>query len=196
MALGDLIPSFGGGGLVGLAVQMFLGVMVLGLITLSIFMWSKNKKKWFITCVVLIPRSDGRIINSEIAKATYDAKRGSVFIKRKRKKPVPLKPFDVKRYLLGNDFLSVIQVGIEDYRPVLPESFLDMVDDSTGEEAALMNIKIDTSEQKAWKESFEREAKLAYSLNSILQQYVQYIGFGILFFMIFIGFAILYGRIT
>jgi hypothetical protein len=71
-----------------------------------------------------------------------------------------------------------------------------MVDDQTGEEAALMKIKIDTTESKAWKTSFEREAKQAYSLQSFLQQYAQYIGFGILFFMVFVGFAILWSRVN
>lgn len=135
---------------------------------------------------------------SESARGTYDAKKGVVLIKRTGKKPVPLKPFDIKRFLQGgrrSDTLTVVQVGIEDYRPVLIESYLDMIDDQTGEEAALMNIKIDTTESKSWKESFEREAKNAYSLQSLIQQYASYIGFGILFFSIFVGFAILWSKV-
>lgn len=200
MAIGDLFGSFGfgggTGGIVGLLVQMIIGVTVLGGIVLLIFLYTRGKRKWFMKVEFKIPRSDGKIVKGEWGKGAYDIKKGVVYVKRKKKKPNALKPFDIKRYLQGDDMLTVVQVGIDDYRPVLNESYLEMVDDVTGEEAALMLIKIDTTEQKAWKESFEREAKSAYSIQSLLQQYVQYIGFGILFFMIFIGFAILYGRIT
>lgn len=199
MALGDLFGGLGGnllgGGIMKLIVMMGVLMLILGGIFLIFFMMYKNKKKWFLKVEFKIPRSDGRIINAEWGKGTYDAKRGVVFVKRHKKKPVAMKPFDVKRFLQGSDLLTVVQVGIEDYRPVLQESYLDMVDDQTGEEAAIMKARIDTSESKSWKQSFEREAKNAYSIQSLLQQYASYIGFGILFFMIFAGFAVLYGRI-
>lgn len=200
--LGGLFSGFGsgggglfGGGIVTLFVIMLLGIIVMGSIAGFFFFIVRNKKKWFIKVVFQIPRSDMKLVNAEIGKGTYDANRGVVFVKRHKKKPVAMKPFDVKKYLQGESMLTVVQVGLEDYRPVLQESYLEMVDDATGEEAALINAKIDTTESKAWKQSFEREAKNAYSIQTLLQQYAQYIGFGILFFMIFIGFAVLYGRI-
>lgn len=174
---------------------MAVGVAIMGGIALLFFLIIRNKKKWFLKVEFKIPRSDGKIIQAEWGKGTYDARKGVVLVKRRKKKPVAMKPFDVKRYLQGADMLTVIQIGIEDYRPVLQESYLEMEDEETGEEAALIKTKIDTTESKAWKQSFEREAKNAYSIQTLLQQYAQYIGFGILFFMIFIGFAILYGRI-
>lgn len=198
--LGSLFGGFGGGsgGVLTLFLYMALGVGIMGAIALGFFFWIRARKKWFLNVEVKIPRADGRIVNCEWAKGTYNAKQGVVFIKRAGKKPNALKPFDVKKYLQGSgkkETLTVVQVGIEDYRPVLVESFLEMEDSETGEEAALMNIKIDTTESKAWKESFEREAKQAYSLQTLLQQYASYIGFGILFFSIFVGFAILWGRL-
>ena len=186
------------GGLVTLAVYIGVGVAIMMGFAAVFFMMYKNKKKWFLEVEVKIPRADGKIVNSEWAKGTYDAKKGVVLVKRPGKKAVPLKPFDIKKFLQGGgkkETLTVVQVGIEDYRPVMIDSYLEMVDDKTGEEAILMKIKVDTTESKAWKESFEREAKSAYSLQSIFQQYAQYIGFGILFFMIFIGFAVLWGRV-
>ena len=199
--LGELFGgiSLGGGGLVTLFIYMAIGVSVMAVIALGFFFWIRAKKKWFLDVEFKIPRADGKIINSEWGKGTYDAKKGVVFVKRTGKRQVPLKPFDVKKFLQGGgkkETLTVVQVGIEDYRPVLLESYLEMTDDDTGEEAALMDIKIDTTESKAWKESFEREAKQAYSIQTFFQQYAQYIGFGILFFMIFIGFAILWGRVN
>lgn len=202
--LGGLFGGFGGGGdgsIVTLFIYMAAGIAVMGGISLVFFMIVRNKKKWFLNVEFKIPRADGKIVNSEWGKGTYNARKGVVFVKRDGKPQAAIKPFDVKKYLQGGgkkgkETLTVIQVGIEDYRPVLLDSFLEMTDDETGQEAALMNIKIDTTESKAWKESFEREAKSAYSIQTLFQQYAQYIGFGILFFMIFIGFAILYGRVT
>lgn len=201
MAIGDLFGSLGlgnifGGGIVSLILLMLVGVSIMGGIALVIFLVIRSRRKWFLKVEFKIPRSDGKIINAEWGKGTYDANKGVVFVKRLKKKKVAMKPFDVKRFLQGSDLLTVVQVGIEDYRPVLQESYLDMVDEETGEEAALMKAKIDTSESKSWKSSFERETKNAYSIQTLFQQYAQYIGFGILFFMIFVGFAILYGRIT
>jgi len=221
MAIGDLFGSLGiksgtflGGGLVSLFIQMVLGIIILGSIA-GFFIWLyKRKKKWFIHVNVKLPRGlkyldpksnlgiiDSNnihltgIINAETAKGAYDTKLGTVLIKRYKKKAVAMKPFDIKRYLQGNNILDVVQVGVEDYRPILPESYIEMVDDKTGEETALMQIKIDTSESKSWREIYERTRKSTYSIMSLLQTYAPFIGFGILFFMIFIGFAILYGRI-
>lgn len=197
MAIGDIFSSFsfGGGGMISLFIYMFLGIFIMGGLALFFFLLYRNKKKWFLKVVFLIPRSDGTIIQGEIGKGSYDARRGVVLIKRRKKKATAMKPFDVKRFLLGSELLTVVQVGIEDYRPVLQESYLEMVDDETGEEAAIMKTKIDTSESKSWKQSFERETKNAYSIQTLLQQYAQFIGFGILFFMIFVGFAILWSRV-
>lgn len=199
MALGDLFggmfSNMFGGGLITLFVYMALGVFGIGAIGGLFAYLVYQRKKWFIKVEFKIPRSDGRIMNAEWGKGSYNARQGVVHVKRKGKKPVPMKPFDVKRYLQGNDLLTVVQIGIEDYRPVLPESFIEMIDDRTGEEAAYLKVKIDTSESKAWRQAFERDAKNAYSIATLFQQYAQYIGFGILFFMIFVGFAILWGRI-
>jgi hypothetical protein len=211
--LGDLAGSLGmgnifGGGIVNLIILMAIGITVLGSIVGGIYFAYSAKKKWYLKVEVKIPRGlkyieDGQtiddpklqgIINGEWAKGTYDAKQGVVYIKRHKKKPVPMKPFDVKRYLQGSDILSVVQVGIEDYRPILPESYIEMVDEKTGEQAALLIAKIDTSQSKSWRSSFERSNKEAFSLSSLFDQYKDFIGFGILFFMIFVGFAILYGR--
>lgn len=214
-SVGELVGGLGfnfGGGLISLFFQVILGIVILGSIAGFFFWLYKRKKKWFITVNVKLPRGlkwikqgetidDSNpqltgIINGETAKGTYDPKLGVVLIKRHKKKPVPMKPFDIKRYLQGTNILDVVQVGLEDYRPVLPESYIEMIDEQTGEESALINIKIDTSESKAWREGYERTRKNTYSIMSLLHTYAPFIGFGILFFMIFVGFAILYGRIT
>jgi len=198
MAIGDIVSNLfsGGGGVISLIFTLGAWGVVVGTI-LGIIIWIVYKKKrWFINCEFKIPRSDGRLINSEWGKASYNAKKGVVLVKRKGIKATPLKPFDIKRYLQGANVLTVIQVGIREYLPVLPESFIEMVDDKTGESAAFMKIRVDTTESKSWKSSFEREAKNAYSIESLLQQFAPFIGWGIIIFLNFLGFAILYTRIT
>jgi hypothetical protein len=206
---GGMFSNMFGGGLMDLLIKMTLGVV--GLIAVGAFFWwwYNNKKKWFLKVEVKIPRgikylnSDDvikedqiqGIINAEWAKGTYNAKEGVVYIKRFKKKPIAMKPFDIKRYLQGSDILTVAQVGIEDYRPVLTESFLNMEDEKTGEKAALIRAKIDTSESKSWRAGFERATKDAYSIHGLLEKYAPYIGIGIILFMNFVGFSILYTRI-
>ena len=190
--LGGILPD---SSLISIFIYGFLALVIFGSIAAAVYFLVYKKRKWFLNVEFKIPRSDGKFMNAEWGKGTYDAERGVVFVKRSGKKPVPMKPFDIKRYLQGTDILTVVQIGIEDYRPVLQDSYIEMEDEQTGEEAALIKAKIDTSESKAWRSSFEREAKAAYSIIGLLHQYAHFVGFGILFFMIFAGFAVLYGRI-
>lgn len=191
-SIGSFIPS---GGLIRIVVIVGLTILIVGLIAGAIIYYFHRKKNWNMEVEFKIPRSDGRIVNAEWGKGMYDTKRGVVLIKRKGKKAVSMKPFDVKRYLQGGNLLTVVQVGAEQYIPVFIESYLEMVDEKTGEEGALMKIKIDTTESKSWKNSFEREAKSAYSIIGLLAQYAPYIGIGLVLIFNFIGFAILYGKI-
>lgn len=137
------------------------------------------------------------IAYAEIGKGAYSVKRGCVFIKRKgKRKAVEMPPFDPKKYLQGEKILTVIQVGAEKYIPVLPESFLVLEDDKTGQRVALLSMKGTDLESRAWKNQFERESKSAFTIMGILKAYLPYIGFSILFFSIFAGFAVIYNKIT
>lgn len=200
---GEAFGGAGGGGLTGyamLAVWIFLGIGVLAICGWVVYTLVWKKKNYNIKAEVKIPRSDGRLLNAEWAKAVYDLKRGVVFIKRKGKKGVPMKPFDTEKYLQGNakgeNILTVVQVSPGHYVPLLLDSFLEMEDDTTGETAALAQVKADYSESKSWKNQFEREAKTAYTIKSLLAQYAPYIGLGIVIFMMWAGFAILYTKVA
>lgn len=173
-----------------------LGLIVLAACVGFIYYLLYKKKNWNLKVEVKIPRSDGRFLDSEDAKGNYNENRGVCYIKRKNKKAIPMKPFDVKKYVQGKKTLTVIQVSPGEYLPVLPDSFLKLVDDVTGEEAAVIKLKGDLSKSKAWKGSFERESKKAYSLVNLLKEYLPFIGFGILILMNFIGFVILSRQLT
>lgn len=195
--IGDVIGSLGQGG--GNVFWILIMIVVIGggaLLLLGVggyFWW--RKRRWNLRVEFKLPRSDGRIITGEWGAGYYNAKRGVVFIKRKGMKTVPMKVFDVKKYLQGLDLLTVIQVAPEDYRPVLNDSWTSFIDDKTGEKVAVMNIKIDSGLNKAWKSAFESAAKKAYSLESFLSQFQTPIAIGIVIISVFVGFAMVWTRL-
>jgi len=171
-----------------------------------------KKKKWNLDVEFKLPRSDGRIVNAEWGKGFYNFKRGICYLKRKKKAKVFMKPFNVGKYLQGDRVLTVIQVGPNEYRPVLNNSWTELENDKPlrddkgklirdknnkpiYEKAALMNIRIDTTEDKAWATYCEREGKGTYSIMSLLAQYAPAISIGLIIVLWGIQFIILYTRI-
>ncbi|MFA6074075.1 MAG: hypothetical protein WC758_08210 [Candidatus Woesearchaeota archaeon] len=198
--------SFGGGGFLSTIMIMIIGAVVLCGCGFGVYLIIVKKKKWNLKVEIKIPRNIKKVINKdgsfstigtinkEWGKGFYNAKQGVVYIKRKGKKAVPMKPFDIKRYLSTGNILTVIQIGIEDYRPILDESYIELVDSKTGEEGALINAVIDTSESKSWKNSFEREAKMAYSIRNWLSEHGALLAMGMVLLMNLVGFAIVISR--
>ena len=118
-------------------------------------------------------------------------------------KGVPIRIFDIRKYLQGSSTLTVIQVGPEDYRPVLNDSWTEHVvtyqDDKTGDiqevKEAILNIKVDSGLNKAWKSAWESAARNAYSIRSFFTQFQTPIAIGIVVICCFVGFAILWTKI-
>jgi hypothetical protein len=181
-------------------VGALVGMLLLG--GGAFVLWN-YKKRYNLRVEFKLPRSDGLITNGEWGKGEFNAKRGVVFLKRKGMKRTPMKVFDIKEYLQGVDLLTVIQVGPEDYRPVKNHSWskteVIYVDDKTGKEMilkeAIMNIKVDTGLNKAWKSAFDISAKKAYSIQSFLNQFQTPIAIGIVVLCVFVGIAILWSRL-
>lgn len=204
---GELIGKIGIGGgngnLINVGAAILIGVFALAIIGSLIWWFAVKRKNWNIAVNFKIPRdvrelNDGEIvgtINKERGKGYYNSKQGVVYVKRKGKRPVPMKPFDIKRYLSANSELDVIQVGLEDYRPILDESYLQLVDDETGEEAALLKIKTDISGSKSWRNQFERDNKATYSIMSFLQQHGEKLIWGLIIMIILVGQAIVITRL-
>lgn len=206
--IGDIFGSIGlgagsGSNIISIGAAIFIGVVALGIIGALVWFFLVKRKNWNIKVNFKIPRDvregeDGQItgtINKERGKGYYNPRQGVVYVKRKGKRPVPMKPFDIKRYLSASSELDVIQVGLEDYRPILDESYLQLVDDETGEEAALIKIKTDISGSKSWRNQFERDSKQTYSIMSFLQQHGQMVMWGFVILIIFVGQAIVISRL-
>ena len=183
-----------------------LGIIVLGLLAtiVGIFYF---RKRWNLQVEFKLTRNDGRITNAEWGKGLYDSKKGVVFVRRptmgKFSKGIPIKIFDIRRYLQGDSIITVLQVGPEDFRPVLNDSWTEHVetykDDKTNEvievKESILNIKVDSGLNKAWKSSWDAAAKNAYSVKSFLQQFQVPISIGIVVICCFVGFAILWSKV-
>lgn len=203
----DVMDGISGssGNILGIALlTIFIGGLgILLLIGGIIFWWMK--KRWNLRVEIKLPRSDGKIVQSEWGKGYFNSKRGVVFIKRPgmRSKAIPIKIFDVRQYLQGSDTLTVIQLSPEEYVPVLPKSFLQhdvtYVDEDTGEETivqeAILNIQVDYGDNKAWKTAFQAASKQAYSLSTFFTQFQTPIAIAIVLVAVFAGFTMLWTRI-
>ena len=190
------------GSTVGLIVLLIVVGLVVVVVVGGIGLMVWNKKRWNLKVEIKLPRSDGRIVNGEWGKGFFHSTRGVVYIKRPgfMQPKIPLKIFDPKRYLQGTDLLTVIQLSPIDYRPVLPESFLNHTvkykDDKTGEikeiQESVLKIVCDSGHDKAWQVAFDAAAKKAYSLQSFFQQFQTPIAIAIVLVAVFVGIAALW----
>jgi len=184
------------------------GILLFIIIAMAFFIW--NKKRWNLRVEIKLSRSNNNIINAEWGKGFFNAKRGVVTVKRKGVRgKINMPIFDIRRYLQGTDILTVIQVGPEDYRPVLNKSWLyndveyEETDDKTGKptgktkiiKESLLNVEVDTGLNKPWKTAFEAAAKKAYSLTSFMQQFQTPIAIGIVIICCCVGFTLLLIRL-
>jgi len=208
---GSILPKGGGVmDLIFIIVICLAALFVIGGILW--FFWSR--KKWNLTVEFKLPRSIKYLnenekidvsniqgsIESEIGKGCYDYKKGVVWLKRKGKKKIKMKPFRVTKYLQNNtsgkQILTVVQIGAAEFIPVMPESYMIMQDDETGEQVTVLDIKTDASESKAWSSQFEREAKSTYSIQGALASLLQHPAFlvGLVIFLWGLQFLLLYNR--
>lgn len=182
---------------------MILVVIVLAVLIIGgLFLWWFTRKRYNLRVEIKMTRSDGGVTIGEWGKGLWNAKRGVLFIKRKGMKQIPIKVVDIRRYLQGNDLVTVMQVGPEDYRPVLNDSYSEHIveyEDDNGnvieQKESILNIKVDTGLNKPWRSAWEAASKKAYSLSTFLQQYSTPISIAIVIIALFVGFAIIWTRL-
>ncbi len=204
MAL-DISDIGGKVGAIGGTVIQWILIVGGGLLVLGIFgfvaVWAMKRKKWNLIVEIKMPRNDGQVILRERAKGYYDAKAGIVDIKRKKLKAVGMKPFDVKKYLQGKNYLEVIQISPTEYIPVLPKTYTKVQVREIGDdgkeklvESAIMKIESDLGKRKTWKTYMERAAKNRFTIIGFLDKHWRAIEISIIIFVIFLGLAILWMR--
>lgn len=205
--LGGILGSAGniGGDIVTWIIIGGVGLVVIALLG-TIGWWAYKKKKWNLRVEVKMPRSDGKLIISEPAKGHYDSTFGIVDIKRKKMGAVGMKPFDIREFLQGNNFLEVMQVGPKQYIPLHPKSYekfttnYKYLDKKTKEEKTdsmeyyTMKYVADVDKRKTWKTYFERTSKQRFTLWGFLEAHWRAIELSIIVFVIFLGFAVMWIR--
>jgi hypothetical protein len=184
--------------------KLFLwgGIILVALcILMLILFWLGGKAKWNLKVEFKIPRSDGKLLTSEHGKGAFNASKGYCLLKRAgvRGKKYEIKNFDPTKFLQGTDTLTVIQVGANEFRPVVPDSFYTITDYATGQPHALMSIKGYTGEDIAWQQGARRNLRDTFTIKSLLSQYANFIGWGFLLIVVilgnFIGFGMVLDRI-
>ncbi len=225
---GDILSAVGAGGkgslfaLIWIVIALLIVALIIGLFW---FFWWK-KKKWNLDVEIKLTRSDGKMTYAEWGKGFYNGKRGVVFIKRPKmgafQKPYVMKIFDIRKYMQGENVMTVLQVGPEDFRPVLNTSWNEMeveyedtdkpLKDELGNEIlddegnvqyetvilkeSILNIRTETGLNKAWKAAWDEAARNAYTIQSMLRQYSAPISIGIVVICCFVGFAVLWTKLS
>lgn len=181
---------------------VIIAVFALGIIG-GIIWYIYNRIQWNLKVEFKLTRSNGAFSTGEWGKGSFNSRKGVVFVKRKGLSKSKLEPFDIREYIQGSsNILTVTQVGVNTYKPVHPSSFETIIDTWTDEkgqihesEVSVMKVRGDTTQDKAWATSYEREAKNAFSISGFLKEYGGLITMGLILFMQFIGFAVLYAKI-
>ncbi|HEA46180.1 MAG TPA: hypothetical protein ENH99_00140 [Candidatus Pacearchaeota archaeon] len=193
-SIGEIVWGIAKWFILGAIVLIVLGAVIWGLV------WYFQRKKYFLKVSVKLPRSGGSIFG-EMAKGHYDVKAGIVDIKRKGVKPVAMKPFDLRRFLQGDNFLEVLMLSPTDFIPIDPNSYTIVTEkyiNNSGEEVktkhSVFEIVTDNLKRKTWKNYTERATKARFTLVGFLDQHWRAIELGILVFIIFIGFMVLWMR--
>lgn len=175
-------------------VIMWAGGAILAILFLGVIAWIvHSKKKWNLRLEIKLPRSDGQLVLSDSAKGHWDNKNGWIVVKRKGFRAIPTHPIDPKKWLRGRNFATLIQVGPEDFIIASEDSYL-VVKDAEGNDQAVMKIVADVGKRKTWKNYTERMGKKAFTLVGWLEQHQFLVALGIVCFIMFIGFALLWSR--
>lgn len=212
---GAIASITGGAGETIWTFVLVIGGICVGFILLAIAAWWWFfKKRWNIRAEIKLTRSGGQLTDAEWGKASFNAKKGVCFVKRPgaMQRPIPVRVFDIRKYIQGSNIVTFIQVGPEDLRPVLNDSWEDYIDDEpmldakgnivtdregnpVHEKASMLNIKVDTGLNKAWRTAWSQAAKQAYSLKSFFTQFQTPIAIAIVIIAVFVGFAMVWTRL-
>ncbi len=188
-------------GLIGLIFWLVGGVVVIA----GLLFFAKKRKEnqaFNIPVTIFIPRSDNKtrdIIRGVGGYFKSQAVGGIVTFRLKRKGigVVELPP-PASRFLVGyNRELFLLQKGMDDFEPILPESFgyIDTeVPSANGEtkKVPVINLKCINQDATAWKFDNEQNAKKRFTLNSFWEKYKDFIQITIFIMIVFIASYIQY----
>lgn len=173
-------------------VKLIAGILGIGLITFLIFWW-KRRKAYNIPVTIWIPRSNGKIIDELQAKAGFFKSRqpdgGQITVLRLKRKglgSLDLPP-PSSHFLVGlSRKLYLIQKGVDDFEPVLPDSFR-YVTTQKGKKIPVINLKCINQDATAWTEDNRENAKRRFTLHGFWEKYKDFIQITIFIFIVMLS---------
>ena len=196
----------GGSGLVDTLIRVLVYVIaaiVLTVVIIVIVRWKKNKNAFNIPVTIWIPRSDGKIVDEFMATGGYFKSKSvggitSFRLKRKGVSTIDIPP-PSSHFLVGlNRKLYLVQKGMDDFEPVLPESFksVELVNqfDKEGKpiRRAVINLKCVNQDATAWKFDNEDNAKKRFTIFGLWDKYKDIIQMTVFVFIVFLAIYIMW----
>lgn len=201
MAVGDIAIGEIVGGTLSLVFWLIFGALLLA----GAFYFGKKRKErqaYNIPITILIPRSDNRTRDIIHAIGGYFKSQEvggitSFRLKRKGVGVVEIPP-PSSRFLVGhNRELFLIQKGMDDFEPILPESFSYIDTEIAGgdgktKKVAVINLKCINQDATAWKYDNEQNAKKRFTFSSLWEKYKDFIQITIFILIVFVASYIQY----
>lgn len=169
------------------------------------FFFAKKRKEnmaFNIPVTIFIPRSDNKTRDIIHGKGGYfksQAVGGITTFRLKRKGVGVIElPPPASRFLVGvNRELFLVQKGMDDFEPILPESFSYVDTENPGgdgktKKVAVINLKCVNQDATAWKFDNEQNAKKRFTFNSFWEKYKDFIQITIFILIVFIASYIQY----
>jgi len=186
--LGDIVSK------AGTVIIWVIGIIIFFAVIISIGVFYKRKKMYNIPVTIWTPRSDGKIVDERPALGGYFKIRtnqgsGSVTtfrLKRKGLSTVEIVP-PASRFLVGlNRHLYLIQKGMEDFEPVLPDSFR-FVTTAKGRKINVVDLKCINQDATAWVEDMRENSKKRFTFAGFWEKYKDFIQITIFIFIVMLS---------
>ena len=184
------------------AVAWFAGAAIVIVIIYIFVKKRKDSQAYNIPVTIFIPRSDNRTRDIIRATGGYFKSQAvggitSFRLKRKGVGVIELPP-PASRFLVGfNRELFLVQKGMDDFEPILPESF-SYIDtevpggDGQTKKVAVINLKCVNQDATAWKFDNEQNAKKRFTFSSFWEKYKDFIQITIFILIVFVASYIQY----
>ena len=175
------------------------------LLIIGAFIFAKRRKQklaFNIPVTIFIPRSDNKTRDIIHGKGGYFKSKavGGITTFRLKRKGVGVieMPPPASKFLMGfNRELFLVQKGMDDFEPLLPESwgYTDTKNASAEgdtKKVAVINLKCVNQDATAWKFDNEQNAKKRFTFNSFWEKYKDFIQITIFILIVFISCYIQY----
>jgi len=176
-----LFGSLGSGGGAVSAIQTFQTIIIgiiIGVVVLSFvgfFAWKRKENRRFnINLQIIVPRSDGKIIEWYAGKGAFNKSKAvggirSFLVRRKGVATVEMPPPRSDFIIAPNNTLLLAQKGIDDFEPIMLYN-LSMASVG-GKKVPILNLHAINQDATAWAFDIEETAKQRFTFASLWDKY-------------------------